>query len=360
MGTQEPAQAFLIRDNKHDGGIVPLPGPAPTYSPDIICYQNYLLDYKQAVDTYQEYICRHFLQNMQNNIYIRAKNNFADGAEGEVKAFCSPLSLLYVPGRWTALQTETGETVSKLMKWKEDPRTGDREAVPYSDKGDIILTERPFVKYDVKTPDEHHCILALSRRKGEEWMQLPDKFPRGDYDLWQFLRQHANMAYNNIVIENRKIIQKTVIVIIANHNRYEESYAIRFSVSDGNTFGNCNIGKIRIENTDILCPFESETTPPADTGEAASKAFPLPPNYTGDLIITYFATNNDKPISGTITNEYITLNTSGKIPESCGRGRLLLSEHIKNGRRVAINTDNRIGDFAITFSFKNPISNLKL
>lgn len=84
---------FLIRDTLKDDGTVPS-SETPTYSPDIICYQNNILTYSDAISSYQSYICKSFLQDSINLVYVRAKNNTGMETKGEVKAFYSPLTLL--------------------------------------------------------------------------------------------------------------------------------------------------------------------------------------------------------------------------------------------------------------------------
>lgn len=40
---EQKYEGIFIRDNFEDQGTIPSAGAAPTYSPDVICYQNKLL-----------------------------------------------------------------------------------------------------------------------------------------------------------------------------------------------------------------------------------------------------------------------------------------------------------------------------
>lgn len=185
----EIEKAFLIRDTKDDDGHLPSVN-TPTHSPDIICYQNSILTYNDAKNSYKNYICKSFLQDTINLIYIRGKNNTGVAQNGEAKAFYCPLSLLYLPHQWKPLFTETGNEIVEL--WQAEYEKAQPDA--------IVLCNRPFVLQKVENPNQHHCLMAMTRQKGEEWLELPENFD-GNKELWAFLRAHSNMANNNIVIE---------------------------------------------------------------------------------------------------------------------------------------------------------------
>ena len=203
----DESKKFLIKDTRNDKGEVPSPDYYATYSPDIICYQNYVLAYSDAVSSYDRYICKTFLQKTINNVYIRAKNNTDIDQNGEVKAFYSSLTLLYMPNLWKPLLTASKKDTLKLVAEQKE----------VAKVGDIVLSSEAFLLMEVEDPSQHYCMMALSRAENGEWLVLPEKFD-GDVGLWNFLRNHPEIAYNNIVIESTYLHQHSEIVTLGNLN----------------------------------------------------------------------------------------------------------------------------------------------
>ncbi len=332
---------FLIRDTLKDDGTVPS-SETPTYSPDIICYQNNILTYSDAISSYQSYICKSFLQDSINLVYVRAKNNTGMETKGEVKAFYSPLTLLYIPKDWKPLYTEDKEEIVELREAHKE----------YVGIDSVVLGKKPFVLQRVEDPNLHHCMMALSRIKGEEWLKLPEKFDKGDKDLWEFLRQHSNIAYNNIVIEEGFVRQHSEYVKVGNHNSYEEKYVVRFSLEGSGrykagTFGSCNIGKIQMLSTDIDYPFDIRVYPEPDKQEVFSEPFTLPANYDRSIIMTYFAADPNQKVYGTLKHDYISCNSYDHIPVDKKAALCLKGA---NGASYKVNPEAKLGDFAIIFT----------
>lgn len=340
MGELE--KTFLIRDTLKDTGEIPSK-ETPTYSPDIICYQNHVLHYDSAVRYYDKYICKTFLQETTNLIYVRAKNNTGKEQKGEVKAYYSPLSLLYLPRQWKPLYTEKGDAVVEFRQ-------------PYSMgiKPDAIaLSQKPFVLNKVEDPKAHHCMMAISRAEGEEWLELKEKF-NGNADLWKFLREHSNIAYNNIVIEQSFSHQHSQVVMLGNHNSHKESFAVKISIANSErcaaeTFGSCNIGSIQILCTDIDNPLDITITPKPEDDFAVSKLFELPENYEGSVIITYFAADRTKRVHGTLKHDYITQDSQNKLPINTLRTQNSILTTCSKGIERVLSHEAKLGDFSIVF-----------
>ncbi len=106
-------QGIYIRDTLKDTGEVPSV-QTPTYSPDIICYQNNLLTSDLARETYDKYICKSFVNRRVNNIYVRARNISDKTLQGKVKAYYASLNILYNPAKWNALATASDREVVNL------------------------------------------------------------------------------------------------------------------------------------------------------------------------------------------------------------------------------------------------------
>lgn len=216
----------------------------------------------------------------------------------------------------------------------------------------VVLGKKPFVLQCVEDPNQHHCMMALSRIKGEEWLKLPEKFDKGDKDLWEFLRQHSNIAYNNIVIEEGFVRQHSEYVKVGNHNSYEEKYVVRFSLEGSGrykagTFGSCNIGKIQMLSTDIDYPFDIRVYPEPDKQEVFSEPFTLPANYDRSIIMTYFAADPNQKVYGTLKHDYISCNSYDHIPVDKKAALCLKGA---NGASYKVNPEAKLGDFAIIFT----------
>lgn len=148
---KEVYKGLFIRDTLGDMGTIPSVTGAPTYSPDIICYQHFVLSALDAEIQYNKYICKPFLQDNFNNIYIRVKNNGDHTIAGKVKAYYSPITLLYTPKYWTAITTLTGEEIVDVVD-----KTGDKVGIP---AGEVGICEKAFYLDSVKEPLKHHCMM---------------------------------------------------------------------------------------------------------------------------------------------------------------------------------------------------------
>lgn len=337
---QTESDKFLIRDTLKDEGQVPSPDYAATYSPDIICYQNNILTYREAASSYNKYICRHFLQNTINNIYIRAKNKTGIQQNGQVKAFYSSLTFLYLPGQWKQLQTPSEKTVVDLK-------------VPNKEKADIddiTLCSEAFQLYKVEDAAKHYCIMGLSKADdSSEWLTLPEKFS-GDHELWQFLREHPEIAYNNIVIERVFKYQYSETALLGNLNNYSESYVLCFELDADSSFAKQNIGQIQILCTFLECPFDIRITPDKDASTVTSESFLLPAKFEGTVIITYFADNLEQPVHGKIEHKYYTFNSSNKIPVANNENRIIRAVKYGSNKKQLFNKDAQLGSFVILFT----------
>lgn len=181
------ASKFLIRNTLNDKGEVPSKDCMIQHSPDIICYQNYVLTYRVACETYPEMMAKPWIRRVYNSIYVRGKNNTGKTQNGEVKLFYTPLNFLYTPSCWTSVATAGGKAIVELRQ------EGREEA----EAGAIVLCSEPFC-WSGETSTNCHCFIAVARSKEEEWLHLPDSFG-DDPGLWHFLREHPEIAYCDII-----------------------------------------------------------------------------------------------------------------------------------------------------------------
>lgn len=340
------AKKFLIRNTLNDFGEIPSADCTIQYSPDIICYQNYILTYNEAVASYDKMISKPFLQKLNNYIYIRGKNNTSIPQNGEIKAFYAPLNLLYLPQNWKPLQTLDGRTVVEFRQPDKD----------LSEPGAIVLCQVPFCLSEVENPDLHYCMMAVSRSKEEDWPTLPTTL-NGDPELWRFLREHPEVAYHNIVVKPSFYESYSEVVKIGNLNPYEEHYTIVFEVIES-TFERLNIGRIEIECTYIECAFSIEITPDRASSGAASDSFCLPAQFEGDIVITYFALNTHQPVQGSIKHSYVSQNKYQMIPlpnDECSSFRATSLQ----GEEQTFRMNAALGSFGIVFGENTDFFNFK-
>lgn len=336
----ETDKVFHIRHSMYnDEGVVPSPDPHPSMSPDIICYQNSILTYKAAVDSYPDYICKHFIQNYVNLVYIRAKNRTGVAQKGEAKCYYSPFSLLHVPANWQPLYTASGALVVELSKFPDEIVEPDEIA---------LCSEAFALKQLTGAVNKHYCMMAITRKKNEDWLKLPEKF-NGDWDLWAFLRLHANIAYNNLVVEDGFMNQYTELIQVGNHNTYDEEYAVRLTLGKGETFGSGNLGRIQLLSTEINAPFDLNIYPEKDANVAISPLFKLPAGYNKQIIATYFAADPKKKVVCTIVHDYITRNSKNLIPVSNDSRKILKTVSHQSGEEIFVNEDAKIGDCTLAF-----------
>lgn len=66
--------------------------------------------------------------------------------------------------------------------------------------GEKCLCNKAFFLDSVKEPEKHHCMMGLVSNADGSFIELPEDF-KNDNGLWEFLRMHPQIAYNNITIE---------------------------------------------------------------------------------------------------------------------------------------------------------------
>lgn len=215
---------IYIRDTLGDEGTIPSVTGSPTYSPDIICYQEFPLSITDAQISYGKYICKPFKQDGFNNIYIRAKNRSSTPKEGKVRAFYAPVNLLYTPAYWTSLELPGGGTEAELTS-----QEGSSSGVGADE---ICLCNKAFFLDSVKEPTKHHCMMAMVTNADGNFIDLPKDF-KNDNGLWEFLRMHPQIAYNNITIE---MPEKRIFTMPVQYGNYDEDgrrYCLSIEVLSG-------------------------------------------------------------------------------------------------------------------------------
>lgn len=269
-------KGLLIRANQSDIGIVPAVG-SPTYSPDIICYQQGILTPKDAASTYNKYICKSFLQDSVNNIYIRVKNCADATLAGKVKAYYAPLNMLYMPPRWSVMHSN-GQDEAELvdMSYSTLKDKSSYQGIP---SGEIGCSKSAFNLVSLADPNMHHCMMGLITSPDGSYITLPESFPDGDNGLWKFLCNNPQIAYNNIVIEQPYSHTIMKNVEIGNLDTSTRNYVMNVSITAGvETLKN---SRMILQSTNQECPFAYEKTIDGMTTEYAFPDTPLPDSYCG-------------------------------------------------------------------------------
>ena len=212
---------IYIRDTLGDMGTIPSVTGSPTYSPDIICYQDTPLSLTDAQISYGKYICKPF---KQDNIYIRARNISNEPRTGKVRAYYAPINLLYTPKNWTALELLGGGREVDLTS-----REGCASGVGAGEK---CLCNKAFFLDSVKEPEKHHCMMGLVSNADGSFIELPEDF-KNDNGLWEFLRMHPQIAYNNITIEMPEERIFTMPVQYGNYDEEGRRYCLSVEVLNG-------------------------------------------------------------------------------------------------------------------------------
>ncbi|MEG2568984.1 MAG: hypothetical protein RSA84_22535, partial [Acinetobacter sp.] len=244
---------IYIRDTLRDTGTIPSIDLAPTYSPDIICYQQQTLSYLDAKKTYEQNICKQFKQDFPNNIYVRAKNLSSTAKTSKVRAYYASLNILFTPNQWKPMNTM-------------NPSSGLEPDLVYINgnttipAGQIAICRDAFYLMEVENPLLHHCILAMcstynTQTKTHSWPTPPTTFVNNQA-LWQFLRDEPRMAYNNIVIVQPTMQTVSKSVYYANNDDRERKFNVAISVTEGlDTL----VGtKLMLQSTNVVNPFSVE------------------------------------------------------------------------------------------------------
>lgn len=246
MGTYK---GLLVRDAFNDTGTTPSPEVAPTASPDVICYQMGTLSPSDAAIKYDKDICKSFMQDLPNNIYIRAKN-ISDGTlAGKVKAFYAPLNLLYMPPQWVPIKDLT-QTKTELELVDSSYKGGSYAGIA---KGAVGVNREAFVLNKVENPDLHHCMMGLCTSPDGTFLTLPSKFENGNNSLWWFLRNHPEIAYHNMVIKQPFSHTVTLPVSIGNHDADMRRFIMNVSILKG--VETLKGATLLMQSTDAECAF---------------------------------------------------------------------------------------------------------
>lgn len=173
-----PSHDLYIRDNLQDFGAQPLIGGGLACSPDIIVFNQELLDPQatlgsaaaQAQDTLGDEV----ESGQDNFIYFRVQNRGGQSADGKIKAYWANLSTWPIPGGW------------KLI---------DEISIPSVAPGEFkVVGPMTWLSGDIP-PVGHYCFLSLIDRADDP---APDPSNIKNWnDYYRFIRQNNNATWKN-------------------------------------------------------------------------------------------------------------------------------------------------------------------
>lgn len=303
---------IYIRDNFYDKGTIPSGGASPTYSPDVICYQNRLLSPMDAKSSYDRKpsINMSFLNESTNNIYIRAKNIADTALRGKAKAFCAPYNVLYMPPRWQPLKTISGADEVSLVAPVRGVN-GFTEDIP---AGEVAVVSEPFELDYLGNPKMHTCMMGLvTNPDGKSYIDLPKSF-KGDAELWEFLRQYPQIAYNNIKVVELNTHISSHTIEFGNHDEASRKYILSLQIESGlETLDNT---KVLVQSPNVAAPISYEFTINRRE-DCYSFPYVLTGKYSGHFNLAFTMPDYEK-VKATVhvRNLAVNIATENMIPEA--------------------------------------------
>lgn len=176
-----PAHDLFLRDNLKDHGEEPLVAGGISVSPDIIVYNQELLDPQATlcapavrdVDTLGEPV----EAGQANYVYLRPQNRGTEATSGTAKVFWSAVSTLPTPSSWHLIGSIDIPAVPP----------GEMQAV-----GPIPWTDIP--------PVGHYCFVGLIG-SGSDPMPDPASIKTID-DYYEFIRRSNNATWKNFNVQD--------------------------------------------------------------------------------------------------------------------------------------------------------------
>jgi len=173
-----PSHDLYIRDNLLDFGAEPLVGGGLSCSPDIIVFNEELLDPQDTLGSVaaqgQDTIGDQVESGQDNFLYFRIQNRGSQSADGKIKAYWANLSTWPIPGGW------------KLI---------DEISIPSVAPGEFkVIGPMTWLNGDIP-PVGHYCFLSLIDRVDDP---APDPSTVQNWnDYYRFIRQNNNATWKN-------------------------------------------------------------------------------------------------------------------------------------------------------------------
>lgn len=173
-----PSHDLYIRDNLLDFGAEPLISGGLSCSPDIVVFNEELLDPQATLGSAtaqgQDTLGDQVESGQDNFLYFRVQNRGSQPADGKIKAYWANLSTWPIPGGW------------KLI---------DEIPIPSVAPGEFkVVGPMTWFSGDIP-PIGHYCFLSLIDR-ADDPAPDPSNIQSWD-DYYRFIRQNNNATWKN-------------------------------------------------------------------------------------------------------------------------------------------------------------------
>ncbi|WP_440947631.1 hypothetical protein ACSAZL_05005 [Methanosarcina sp. T3] len=282
---------LYIRDAYSDTGIIPSSGDA-YMSPDIIPYQNKMLNWSTANSTYAgPDISKSIINNAVNNIYVRCKNLNNSAGSGTVSLYYANFSFILLPTTWTKVMSSGG--IGSLSFVDESGNTS-------ISSGSVALSNPSF--YLAGLPGNfHYCFIAVIQTPTHP-VTIPTDFS-SNAEFVQWVQKNPSIGWRNISYSPNSVKQLSRYYRFGNINPYD-TYFI-FTITAVNHVPGT---KVNCQCTDISCPinFDGSIPEPDKKGnQIVTFNVLIPPNFSGDLITTVTSPSGSFPIGADFHTEFL-------------------------------------------------------
>ena len=186
-----PAHDLYLRDNLQDHGREPLINGGINCSPDIIVYQQKLLDPDATLGTPAAQNSDTLSQDVEvgqdNHIYLRVQNRGSQPTSGTARLFWAPPSVLPTPPSWTEIT---------------DPINP--ELIGTVNPGEMKIVEITWKKGDIppKTGSgkDHYCFIGLINSGDDPAPDAAMIHTMDDY--YNFIRASNNATWKNFDVDD--------------------------------------------------------------------------------------------------------------------------------------------------------------
>ena len=186
-----PAHDLYLRDNLQDHGREPLINGGINCSPDIIVYQQKLLDPDATLGTPAAQNSDTLSQDVEvgqdNYIYLRVQNRGSQPTSGTVRLFWAPPSVLPTPPSWTEITDSLNP-----------------EPIGTVNPGEMKIVEITWKKGDIppKTGSgkDHYCFIGLINSGDDPAPDASMIHTMDDY--YNFIRASNNATWKNFDVDD--------------------------------------------------------------------------------------------------------------------------------------------------------------
>ena len=292
---------LYIRDSYSDTGVIPSSGNA-YQSPDIIPFQNNILDWSVANSTYAgPDIGKKIINNGVNNIYVRCKNLNTNAASGNVDLYYSEASLFLLPKKWTRVMSSGG--------------SGSLSFVDGSGKTSIsangVAISNPSFFMSGLPGNGHYCFIAVIQTKDHP-VTIPTTFD-SDSKFVQWVQNNPSIGWRNIIHLPNTLTQVSQVLNFGNADQ-SKTYFI-FAISGHGFVPNTKINCQCSHRDCSYIDFEGSFPEPDEYGNQSfnSISYPVPANFDGDLVTTVTSPSGQFPKGAHFSVTFYKVPTSNEL-----------------------------------------------